>query len=301
MARLAVPAAAEMVQLEELVRTLRARCPWDMSQTHGSLGRHLLEEAYEALDAIEALSAAEPDVPPEAVAHLEEELGDVLFQVYFHAVLASEEGRFTLADVARTVHDKLVARHPHVFGDAVAETPQAVADRWEVLKKAEKGRYQRHRRHPRRPARSGSGGQAPAQGGVAGHGPTRPGGPAPRARVRPDCAWGSHRGRRASRPTGHGRDARPRPPTPPGPSAPALFALADVARLLGVDPESALRARAGAVPHRDRGGRAPLTHGVSLAVSCPVLSPSVLAPGDSAAKCVQRVTLATPITGASRS
>ncbi len=74
------------------------------------------------------------------MAHLEEELGDLLFQVYFHALLATEEGHFTLADVARTLHDKLVSRHPHVFGDAVADTPEEVAARWEVLKKAEKGR-----------------------------------------------------------------------------------------------------------------------------------------------------------------
>ena len=138
--RLAEPLSREMVRLEELVRVLRARCPWDMRQTHGSLGRHLLEEAYEALDAIEALAAAEPEVPAPVVAHLEEELGDLLFQVVFHAVLGAEEGRFTLADVARTVHDKLWARHPHVFGDAVAETPEEVAARWEVLKQAEKGR-----------------------------------------------------------------------------------------------------------------------------------------------------------------
>jgi len=138
--RLAPPVAAELVALEELVRTLRARCPWDRRQTHGSLARHLLEEAYEALDAIEVVAATAPEVAPRDVAHLEEELGDLLFQVYFHALLATEEGHFTLADVARTLHDKLVARHPHVFGDAVAETPEDVAARWEVLKKAEKGR-----------------------------------------------------------------------------------------------------------------------------------------------------------------
>ena len=138
--RLAPPVAAELVRLEELVRTLRARCPWDRLQTHGSLARHLLEEAYEALDAIEVVAATEPDVASQDVAHLEEELGDLLFQVYFHALLATEEGHFTLADVARTLHDKLVARHPHVFGDAVADTPEDVAARWEVLKKVEKGR-----------------------------------------------------------------------------------------------------------------------------------------------------------------
>jgi tetrapyrrole methylase family protein/MazG family protein len=136
----AAPVASELARLQELVRTLRARCPWDRRQTHGSLARHLLEEAYESLDAIETVARAEPDVPADAVAHLEEELGDLLFQVYFQALLAAEEGYFTLADVARTLHDKLVGRHPHVFGDAVAETPEEVAARWEVLKKAEKGR-----------------------------------------------------------------------------------------------------------------------------------------------------------------
>jgi len=75
-----------------------------------------------------------------AVTHLEEELGDVLFQVVFHATLASEEGRFTLADVGRGVHDKLVSRHPHVFGDVVADSPEAVVANWEVIKQAEKQR-----------------------------------------------------------------------------------------------------------------------------------------------------------------
>jgi len=98
-----------------------------------------MEETYEALEAIEDLGSAEPAVPTEVVAHLEEELGDVLFQVFFHSVLAEEKGRFTLADVARAVHDKLVHRHPHVFGDASAETAEDVAARWEVLKRSEKG------------------------------------------------------------------------------------------------------------------------------------------------------------------
>ncbi len=139
-AHLAAPVAMELVRLDELVHVLRAQCPWDRRQTHGSLSRHLLEETYETLDAIEVVAATEPEVAPEAVDHLAEELGDLLFQVYFHAALAAEEGRFTLADVARGVHDKLVARHPHVFGDVVADTPEAVAANWEVLKQREKGR-----------------------------------------------------------------------------------------------------------------------------------------------------------------
>jgi tetrapyrrole methylase family protein / MazG family protein len=124
------PVAAELVRFTELVRTLRARCPWDQQQTHRSLTRHLLEETYEVLEAIDEL-----DGGPEGYDHLEEELGDLLFQVAFHATLAAEEGQFTLADVARRVHDKLVARHPHVFGPSDQPMPN-----WEELKKAEKGR-----------------------------------------------------------------------------------------------------------------------------------------------------------------
>jgi tetrapyrrole methylase family protein/MazG family protein len=138
--RLAAPVAVELVRLDELVHRLRADCPWDAKQTHGSLASHLLEETYETLDAIEAVAGSEPDVAPEDVDHLAEELGDLLFQVYFHAVLAGEEGRFTLADVARGVHDKLVSRHPHVFGDVVVSSADEVAVNWEVLKKGEKGR-----------------------------------------------------------------------------------------------------------------------------------------------------------------
>jgi tetrapyrrole methylase family protein / MazG family protein len=129
-----VPFASEMVRLEELVRALRARCPWDRQQTHQSLTRYLLEEAYEALEAIEELG---PDGA--GYEHLEEELGDVLFQVVFHSALAAEEGQFALADVARTVHDKLVVRHPHVFGDVEANTPEDVSRNWEQIKKREKG------------------------------------------------------------------------------------------------------------------------------------------------------------------
>ena len=128
------PVAAELVRFAELVRTLRRRCPWDREQTHQSLTRHLLEETYEALEAIEALDG--PDGP----AHLEEELGDLLFQVCFHATLAAEEGWFTLSDVARGVHDKLVSRHPHVFGSAEARTAGEVVANWEKAKMAEKGR-----------------------------------------------------------------------------------------------------------------------------------------------------------------
>jgi tetrapyrrole methylase family protein/MazG family protein len=133
---LAVPVGYELVRFAELVRTLRSQCPWDREQTHTTLTRHLLEETYEVLEAIQALeSGAE-----EQWAHLEEELGDLLFQVYFHATLAEEEGHFTLADVARGIHDKLVRRHPHVFGDVQVAGAREVMANWEQIKRAEKGR-----------------------------------------------------------------------------------------------------------------------------------------------------------------
>jgi tetrapyrrole methylase family protein/MazG family protein len=132
---LAAPVGAELIAFEELVRTLRERCPWDREQTHQSLTRHLLEETYEVLEAIDALG---PDF--EGADHLEEELGDLLFQVYFHATLAAEEGLFTLADVARGIQEKLVRRHPHVFGTVEADTSGQVITNWERIKQAEKGR-----------------------------------------------------------------------------------------------------------------------------------------------------------------
>lgn len=133
---LAVPVARELARFVELVAVLRDECPWDREQTHESLRRHLLEEAYEVLEAIDHLDLE----TGEGYEHLEEELGDLLFQVLFHARLAAEAGRFTVADVATTVHDKLVSRHPHVFGDVEAHDADAVVANWEQIKKAEKGR-----------------------------------------------------------------------------------------------------------------------------------------------------------------
>lgn len=131
--RLAEPVAGEMQRLHELARTLRERCPWDREQTHESLVKHLLEESYEVVDAIHALRR--DDDGDEA---LIEELGDLLYQVEFHATIAEQEGRFTMADVARTLHDKLVRRHPHVFGDAVAHTADDVVDTWDSVKRTER-------------------------------------------------------------------------------------------------------------------------------------------------------------------
>ncbi len=133
---LGAPVATELVRFHELARTLRDQCPWDREQTHRSLIRYLLEETYEVVDALEAL---DPDDPATDDA-LVEELGDLLYQIEFHATIAEQEGRFTMADVARGVHDKLVRRHPHVFGDVQASDTETVLSNWDAIKREEKGR-----------------------------------------------------------------------------------------------------------------------------------------------------------------
>ncbi len=119
-----------LYQFEEIIAALRGEngCPWDKKQTHESLRPYLIEEAYEALDAIES---GDP-------AHIREELGDILLQIYLHAEIAREQGRFTIDDVALSIIDKIILRHPHVFGDATVRDADHVADRWEQIKKAEK-------------------------------------------------------------------------------------------------------------------------------------------------------------------
>ena len=131
---LGTPVAHEMAKFHQLARTLRDQCPWDMEQTHASLVRYLLEEAYEVVDAISHLDENDPATDDDLI----EELGDLLYQIEFHAAIAEEQGRFTMADVARSVHDKLVARHPHVFGDVVVTSSADVESNWEAIKKAEK-------------------------------------------------------------------------------------------------------------------------------------------------------------------
>ena len=136
-------AARELARLFGLAERLRrpGGCPWDADQTHHSLTRYLLEEAYEVVEAVEALPPDAPagDAPEGAYRALEDELGDLLYQVIFHAVLAEEAGAFDMAGVARGIHDKLVRRHPHVFGDTDAETSSDVMRNWEQIKKDEKG------------------------------------------------------------------------------------------------------------------------------------------------------------------
>jgi MazG family protein len=122
-----------MSAIDDLRRTmarLRAPdgCPWDREQTHQTLARHLIDECSELLDTIDR-----NDLP-----HMREELGDVLLQVVFHAQLAAERGDFDFDDVAREINDKLIRRHPHVFGDATAGNAEQVIDVWEGIKAQEK-------------------------------------------------------------------------------------------------------------------------------------------------------------------
>ena len=133
---LATPVGAEYVRFHQLARTLREQCPWDIEQTHESLIPYLLEETYEVVDALQAL---DPDVPT-TDDDLIEELGDLLYQIEFHATIAEQEGRFTIADVAAGVHDKLVRRHPHVFGTVEVDGVDSVLANWDDIKRDEKQR-----------------------------------------------------------------------------------------------------------------------------------------------------------------
>ena len=123
-------------------RRLRAECPWDREQTHHTLVSHLVEEAYETVEALSRLGIAAPGGDPDygAYAEVEEELGDLLLQVVFHATLAAEAGAFDVEEVAEGIRRKLVRRHPHVFGDVIADEPDVVIANWEHLKAEEKER-----------------------------------------------------------------------------------------------------------------------------------------------------------------
>lgn len=123
-----------MQDLLDVMRRLRGPdgCPWDSEQTHESLRPYLLEEAAEAVDAV--------GQGPQALA---DELGDVLLQVAFHSVIAEEEGTFGYQDVERSIVDKLVRRHPHVFGDTRVSGSDEVVSNWQAIKEAERGGKQR--------------------------------------------------------------------------------------------------------------------------------------------------------------
>jgi XTP/dITP diphosphohydrolase len=199
---MAPPAEPEpLLEFREVMRRLRAECPWKQEQTHRSLARYLLEETYETLEAIDQLEAGgDPD-------HLREELGDLLLQVYFHAVVAEESGAFTLDDVARGITEKMHERNPHVFGDETgrALTATEVDARWQEIKQ-------------RRAPRSGPTDGLPA--------------------TLPALLY-------AAKAVERGLPAAPaEPPEPPEPGndlGDRLLALVEEAVAEGVDPEQALR------------------------------------------------------------
>jgi MazG family protein len=125
-----VSLAEALVQLQELTERLRRECPWDREQTTRTIVPHTVEEAYEVADA--ALAGDD--------GKLLDEVGDLLFQSYFLALLLSERGEGDLEAAARGIHAKLVSRHPHVFGDAEARTASRVRERWEQIKREDEGR-----------------------------------------------------------------------------------------------------------------------------------------------------------------
>jgi XTP/dITP diphosphohydrolase len=125
---------SSLVELVAMMARLRAECGWKAAQTHRTLAKHLLEETYETIEAIEALdTGGSPD-------RLREELGDILLQVYLHAAIAAQAGQFDIEDVARGLKEKMLRRNPHVFGDVVETDPARINETWEAVKAAEKER-----------------------------------------------------------------------------------------------------------------------------------------------------------------
>ena len=125
---------SQLQRLVEVMDQLRSPggCPWDAEQTHESLLKYLLEESYEFVDAVQSSNRID----------MREELGDVLLQVYFHARIAQDDinDPFTIEDVAQSIADKLIRRHPHVFSDGAAQSTAEVVHNWEAIKRLEKGR-----------------------------------------------------------------------------------------------------------------------------------------------------------------
>jgi MazG family protein len=230
----AEPAGARLLELVAVMSRLRRECPWDAKQTHQSLTPHLLEESYEALEALESGD-------PEA---LREELGDVLLQVMFHAEVASErtDGTgYTIDDVAEGIADKLVRRHPHVFADVTVSGADEVKQNWDAIKAAER--------------EAKGGGPGSVLDGVPFGQPAlalaaqlqrraeRAGVPGELADL--ESAAGPADAARAAGPADAARVARSADPeTSPSEIGAELFALVARARAAGLDPELELRAAA---------------------------------------------------------
>jgi tetrapyrrole methylase family protein/MazG family protein len=124
---------SSLTAVMEGLRHPETGCPWDLEQTHATLRRYLIEEAYEVIEAIDL----------ESPQKLAEELGDFLLQAVFHAQLASESGRFDIGDVIERIVEKLIRRHPHVFGDVTVDGAEQVLTNWEIIKRSEKGNENR--------------------------------------------------------------------------------------------------------------------------------------------------------------
>ncbi|HAQ61391.1 TPA: nucleoside triphosphate pyrophosphohydrolase [Candidatus Delongbacteria bacterium] len=123
----------QMQRLVNIMKKLRDKkegCPWDLEQTHESLRKYILEEAYEVIEAIEDNEPSE----------LKKELGDLLLQIVFQSQIADESGSFNIEDVAKSISDKLERRHPHIFGEKKTLTPDQVKNNWEIIKKEKEGK-----------------------------------------------------------------------------------------------------------------------------------------------------------------
>ena len=123
----------EFDELVDVISKLREECPWDKEQTHESLSKHLIEEAYELLDSLAKLNDSD-----DSFQNLESELGDLLLQILLHSKIASDNGYFSIVNVVDSLNKKLIKRHPHVFGDVKLDTPKEVEKQWEKIKQEDK-------------------------------------------------------------------------------------------------------------------------------------------------------------------
>ena len=119
----------EFDELVDIVKKLREECPWDMEQTHESLSRHLIEEAYELLDALASIQEEDLNY-----VQVKDELGDLLLQILLHSKIAEENNHFAIVDVIDSLKSKLIERHPHVFGDVKLDSAEEVEKQWETIK-----------------------------------------------------------------------------------------------------------------------------------------------------------------------